>query len=301
MTKPSFRTTKGERQNIAETLDTSALEQIYRDVARGRFRWSGLPDAMPEGYIEDTALFYNAGVGMKETKQGLVVLPAKPATLSIYATPWTWLPGAVPGLTGFETDSDIYRESDLPVLWMSMSVIDRIRPYLQVMARCLKVLNVNVGALSTPVLIEGRPDASEGGNLTGVLLKSDLLGGESFIPVVRADGVPLKVLDLGVTDHTQNLISTMEAMHAKILEVMQSGDGVAKSSGITVEETQNGSQSVVQAIDLELERRKAWCDAINAALGTSVTVERADSVMVPGDAPKNPEDVPDATEEGDDA
>ena len=112
-----------------------------------------------------------------------------------------------------------------------------------------------------------------------MLLKSDLLNGESFIPVIKGDGMPLDVLDLKVTDHSQNLISCMEAMHSKILEVMQSGDGVAKSSGITVEETVNGSQSVEQAADLELMRRQAWAERINAVMGMNVTVRRADSVM----------------------
>ena len=295
MTRPTFRTSKGERRGGAsETIDTSGLVQIYRDIARGRFRWSGLPEDMPEGFIEDTALFFNAGVSMKSTPMGPVVLPAKPTALTVYGTPYSWLPGNVPGIMGFEQDPELFSESDNPVLWMSMSVMDRIKPYLDVMARCLKVLNVNVGALSTPILIEGRPDAGEGGNLTGVLLKSDLLAGESFIPVIRGDGMPLSTLDLGVQDHTQNLISTMEAMHAKILEVMQSGDGVAKSSGITVEETVNGNQSVEQAADLELERRKAWCDRINAVMGTNVSVERNVRVMAtpePMGGQSEPEDM----------
>ena len=296
MTRPSFRTTKGERAGVTEVIDTSDLEQIYRDVARGRFIWSGLPEDMPEGYIEDTALFYNAGVGIKPTSMGMVVLPAKPVSLTVYGTPYSWVPGNVPGLTGLEMDPELFSESDTPVLWMSMSVMDRIRPYLQVMARCLKVLNTNVGALSTPILINGRPDAGDGGNLTGVLLKSDMLDGESFIPVIRGDGMPLDVLDLKVTDHTQNLISTMEAMHAKILEIMQSGDGVAKSSGITVEETVNGNQSVTQAADLELARRKAWADRINAELGLNVTVERATVVMQPAQPEGAPEETPEGSE-----
>ena len=296
MTRPSFRTTKGERSGVVEVIDTSDLEQIYRDVARGRFIWSGLPEDMPEGYIEDTALFYNAGVGIKPTSMGMVVLPAKPVSLTVYGTPYSWLPGNIPGIMGFEQDPELFSESDNPVLWMSMSVMDRIRPYLQVMARCLKVLNTNVGALSTPILINGRPDAGDGGNLTGVLLKSDMLDGESFIPVIRGDGMPLDVLDLKVTDHTQNLISTMEAMHAKILEIMQSGDGVAKSSGITVEETVNGNQSVTQAADLELARRKAWADRINAELGLNIRVERATVVMQPAQPEGAPEETPEGSE-----
>ena len=280
MSRPTFRTSKGERRGGAsETIDTSGLVQIYRDIARGRFIWEGLPDDMPDGFIEDTALFYNAGVSIKDTGMGPVVLPAKPVGLTVYGTPYTWVPGNVPGVMGLESDPELFAESDNPVLWMSASVMDRIHPYLDVMARCIKVLNTNIGALSTPILINGRPDAGEGGNLTGVLLKSDMLNGESFIPVVKGDGMPLDVLDLKVTDHSQNLISCMEAMHSKILEVMQSGDGVAKSSGITVEETVNGSQSVEQAADLELERRKTWCERINAVMGTSVSVERNVRVM----------------------
>ena len=266
-----------------ETIDTSGLVQIYRDIARGRFIWEGLPDDMPDGFIEDTALFYNAGVSMKSTSMGPVVLPAKPVGLTVYGTPYTWVPGNVPGVMGLESDPELFAESDNPVLWMSASVMDRIQPYLDVMARCIKVLNTNIGALSTPILINGRPDAGECGNLTGVLLKSDMLNGESFIPVVKGDGMPLDVLDLKVTDHSQNLISCMEAMHSKILEVMQSGDGVAKSSGITVEETVNGSQSVEQAADLELMRRQAWAERINAVMGTNVSVERNVRVMAPSE------------------
>ena len=280
MTRPTFRTSKGERRGGAsETIDTSGLVQIYRDIARGRFIWEGLPDDMPDGFIEDTALFYNAGVSIKDTGMGPVVLPAKPVGLTVYGTPYTWVPGNVPGVMGLESDPELFAESDNPVLWMSASVMDRIHPYLDIMGRCIKVLNTNIGALSTPILINGRPDAGEGGNLTGVLLKSDLLNGESFIPVIKGDGMPLDVLDLKVTDHSQNLISCMEAMHSKILEVLQSGDGVAKSSGITVEETVNGSQSVEQAADLELMRRQAWAERINAVMDMNVTVRRADSVM----------------------
>ena len=290
--KPTFRTSKGERRGAVETIDTSGLVQIYRDIARGRFIWEGLPDDMPDGFIEDTALFYNAGVSMKSTSMGPVVLPAKPVGLTVYGTPYTWVPGNVPGVMGLESDPELFAESDNPVLWMSTSVMDRIQPYLDVMARCLKVLNTNIGALSTPILINGRPDAGEGGNLTGVLLKSDMLNGESFIPVVKGDGMPLDVLDLKVTDHSQNLISCMEAMHSKILEVMQSGDGVAKSSGITVEETVNGSQSVEQAADMELMRRQAWAERINAVMDMNVSVRRADNVMA--SAPQEP--VPEVTE-----
>ena len=124
--KPTFRTSKGERRGAVETIDTSGLVQIYRDIARGRFRWSGLPEDMPEGYIEDTALFYNAGVSMKDTDMGPVVLPAKPSGLTIYGTPYTWLPGNIPGIMGLEQDPKLFVESSNPVLWMSTATAPSI-------------------------------------------------------------------------------------------------------------------------------------------------------------------------------
>ena len=107
MSRPTFRTSKGERRGGAsETIDTSGLVQIYRDIARGRFIWEGLPEDMPDGFIEDTALFYNAGVSMKSTSMGPVVLPAKPVSLTVYGTPYSWVPGSVPGVMGFESDPE---------------------------------------------------------------------------------------------------------------------------------------------------------------------------------------------------
>ena len=54
----------------------------------------------------------------------------------------------------------------------------------------------------------------------------------------------------------------------------------------------DGAQSGEQAADMELMRRQAWAERINAVMGMNVTVHRADSVMA--SAPQEP--VPEVTE-----
>ena len=53
---------------------------------------------------------------------------------------------------------------------------------------------------------------------------------------------------------------------------------------------------MTQAADLELARRKAWADRINAELGLNVTVERATVVMQPVQPEGAPEETPEVTE-----
>ena len=53
---------------------------------------------------------------------------------------------------------------------------------------------------------------------------------------------------------------------------------------------------MTQAADLELARRKAWADRINAELGLNVTVERATVVMQPAQPEGAPEETPEVTE-----
>lgn len=298
MARPSFRTTKGERNAMTETIDTSDIEQWYRDVCGGRYVWDGLPEGCPRDFIESTALFYNEGVGARRVpglySDGLI-LPAKASTVSVYGTPVDWLPGFLPGITGYESVPSLYQPSDSPVLWMQASVISRIRPWLDIMSAAIKCLNSNVQALQTPVLISGRPSGCDGDNLTAVLLRDDLGNAAARIPVIDPNGLPVEVLDLGAQDHTQNLMSTIEACHSKILELIQSGDGVAKSSGITVQETVNGSQSVEQTADMGLDKRREWCDAVNDALGWSLSVRRPAQTMAqaPQTEEEGDEDEPD--------
>lgn len=274
-TRPSFRMSKGEASASPDAIDCTDIMRHYRNVARGSAEWSGLPDDMPPGFIEDTALWYSPGFALKPIPgMGLGGFPAKPVTYDIYGRPVEWLPEVIQGVTAYNVSDEIYRASDTPVLWVGTSMYDTIKPYAQLMAQCLRTLGQNLTALSQPIILSGRPSGRAGDNVGAILLKSDISSGQMYIPCVAGEGVPMEVLDLKAQDHTQNLISTLSACDARILEIINTSNGIQKSSGITTEETETGAMPLEYAQGGIDALKRAWCDAVNDALGTSISYRR---------------------------
>lgn len=274
MSRPSFIASKAQRSRSTR-IDTTDIMRHYRNVLRGSSDWEGLPEGMPPGYIEDTALWYASGFAIKRVRGwGLGGFPANPVTLDIYGRPVTWLPSIISGVTAYRESDDIYRESDTPVLWIGTSLYDQIKPYAQLMAQCLTTLGQNLTALSQPVIISGQPSGQAGDNIGALLLKSDLMDGEMYIPTVTGQGVPLDVLDLHATDNTQNLISTLNAMDARILEILRGSNGIEKSSGITTAETETGERSLECNLSGYDALCDEWAERVNAKLGTEIVHKR---------------------------
>lgn len=273
MSRPSFVASKGSRRT--SRIDTTDIMRHYRNMLRGSSQWEGLPEGMPPGYIEDTALWYSAGFAIKKVRGwGLGGFPVNPETLDIYGRPVTWLPAIVNGVTAYRATDDVYRASDTPVLWIGTSLYDQIRPYAQLMAQCLTTLGQNLTALSQPVIISGQPSGQAGDNIGAILLKSDLMDGEMYIPTVTGQGVPLDVLDLHAADNTQNLISTLNAMDARILEILRGSNGIEKSSGITTAETETGERGLEYNLSGYDALCDEWAERTNDRLGTDIVHKR---------------------------
>lgn len=295
--KPTFLLSKGERNAQDELLYTGDIEAHYRQVAGGLYEWDGLPEDCPRDFIESMALFYSGGVGCKRVKgMGEIIAPIKPANLTIYGQPYEWIPEPMRGFMPIASDSEFFKPSNEPSLWFGISVYDNIEPYLNIMAQTLKVLKTNIVGLSQPVMISGLPNAPLG----GLILKSELMDGETYIPLASRNGVSAEVLDLKAQDHTQNLISTIDWCDARILEIMASSNGVEKSSGITTMETVSGVQSVVQQFQNGLKRRQDWADRVNDRFRMDLSVKAGmgfDSLLAKGAEDMNKND---ESEVGDD-
>lgn len=290
--RPTFLLTKGERAKADGQLYTGDIIEHYRSVAAGKYAWDGLPEGCPRTFIEDSALFFSPGVAAKKVRgYGPVICPIRPSTLDFYGRPYTWMPEPFRGMRPIAADADYFSESGEPALWTGISAADAIEPYLDVMQRCLSVLNTNVFALSQPIMITGVSGASLG----SMVMKSELIDGAVYIPTTGAGATPPEVLDLGAEDHTQNLISTIDWCDARILEVMASSNGVEKSSGVSAVETVSGVQSVMQQFEAGLELRREWCDRINDRLKLSISVRPGKGVQslsgtAPGSDDAEPED-----------
>lgn len=290
--KPTFLLSKGQRNALKETVYTDDLVEHYRMIAGGLYEYDGLPDGCPRDFIESSAVFFSPGCGCKRVRgMGEVIAPIKPANLTVYGRPYEWIPEPLRGMMPISADSDFFKPTSDPCLWIGSSTFDNIEPYLKIMGVALKVLHTNIFGLSQPVMISGLPVTN---NLKGLILKDEIIEGQVYLPVTDRNGIDAQVLDLKAQDHTQNLISTVDWCDARILEIMASSNGVQKSSGITTMETVSGVQSVLQQFQNGLELRKDWCDRVNDRFGMSLTVKPGEGIKALTDGkaeePRNDDD-----------
>lgn len=270
---------KGTRKRMAGRFQSEELEVRYRDMLRGLYQYSGdgLPEDMPYGFIEAEALYYASGVAFKDVDGlGFCCFGANPVYVSIYGTPVKWLPQNVWGMNANQAAESIgiFKESDTPVLWNRASQQERIRPYIDIMRRALNTLYVNLGALNHPVLIQGIASGKPGDNIASLMLESELDDGATFIPMVRpGDPLGLTAIDTGISDNTQNLISTIDWADTQIKAILGLDTGIEKASGIGAYDAK-GTGALATSTDSGLELRREWLEKVNDIFGTSIAVKR---------------------------
>ena len=151
-----------------------------------------------------------------------------------------------------------------------------IEPYIEIMRKAMNALNLNVAAMSQPVLVQAQP----GVELKARMLESDLGTGKVYIPVIDSGAVPAEVLDLKATDHTVNLLGVIHDMDAEILTILNIRSTLEKASGISTAEASASDQEIMEGLDHGLRLRQQWCERINAVLGTNFSVRLADSAVI---------------------
>lgn len=283
--RPSFIRTKGDRRKLGRRIDTTNLEMYYRDLLRGKFIYKGLPPDCPTGFIEADALWDYCGCSMKKVRgyKPLCVFPCSPVYLDIYGRPTKWLPNvygwAIDGQDATPDGTDIFSESDSPVLWNTISYRDRVLPFLQIQARALTALGNNISSLNHAVIISGVA-GNAGDNVGAMMLESELQEGATYIPVCDVRGgnpLGIQAVDLKVNDHTANLVSVIENMDSTIKMILGVDTGVQKSSGIGAFDAK-GITPIAADTDAELSMRQDWLEKLNAIYGTDMSVERNDSL-----------------------
>ena len=288
-----FMTTKGQRNQQEDGIYTGHIIDHYRAIAGGTYRYTGTPEDMPDGFIEDTALFFAPGVGCKKVKSlGTVILPIQASTLNVYGRPYDWIAMPLNGMIPIAADSELFAASNDPSLWLGVATRDLIQPYIDIMSNALMTLNTNIDGLNEPIMVSGMPGAE-----LGTLVLSDKLKNKDRIIHTTGNAYKAEILDLKAQDHTQNLISTIDWCDARILEIMAASNGVEKTSGVSTMETVSGVQSVLQQLQIGLEKRKGWVDAVNDRFKMSMTVEFGEGVKALMGGGQEPSQSDDSEEE----
>lgn len=268
MPKPVCYTSKGEA-NSPDFPNFDPLE-TYRIIARGIYIWEGLPKDVPEGFIEEMLFKYGCVSAKDVPGLGQCIFAASPVLKGIYGDPISWLPTAVQGRFEYPGLMD---QSTNPCLWIGQAPQIRAEIYADILYKSLLALRQNVVSLSQPIMLDGRPGNTADAEILDYELKSGVLS----IPVIDAERIGVKVLDLKAADHTQSLIATANAMNNEILSIIGvKNTGTEKSSGINIAEATSVHQELSLKSDNGLNLRTQWCERMEE-FGFSFKVRLSDA------------------------
>lgn len=253
--RPSFLLSKGERRETEGLILPEDILLHYAEVYASRFIWEGTPKDMPRGFIEK-ALFWTGGVAPVRAFGEENLVAAYPVMLGIYAQPISWEPVPAGGSIIPPQLMREYKQSKDPMLHC-VPMAEQIRELCVLMADAYNCLKQTLFSMGQPVAIQGMV----GGEVNVIESKDALLGRKLVVPTLDKTGIQASVIDLGGKDHTQNLISTINALDCEILARFGiKSAGTEKASGVTSEETLSITQELQLINMADYELRSEWAE-----------------------------------------
>ena len=253
--RPSFLLSKGERRETEGLILPEDIKLHYAEVYSSRFMWEGTPKDMPLGFIEK-ALFWTGGIGPVRAFGEEQLIASYPVMVGIYAQPITWEP--IPAGASLIPPSLMreYKQSKDPMMFC-VPLAEQIDDLCKLMADAYNCLKQTLFSMSQPVVVQG----VVGGEVNVMEAERKLLGRQLTVPTLDKTSMLASTLDLGGKDHTQNLISTINALDCEILARMGiKSAGTEKASGVTSEETLSITQELQLINKFDYDLRVKWCE-----------------------------------------
>lgn len=253
--RPSFILSKGERREGEGLILPEDILLHYAGIYASRFQWKGVPKDMPLGFIEK-ALFFTGGIAPVCAFGENQLIASVPVLLGLYAQPVTWEPVPAGGSIIPPNLMKQYKQDRDPSLYC-LPMEAQIRELCVLMADTYNCLRQTVFSMAQPVVVQG----AVGGEINIRETERTLYGRKLAVPSLDKTGMQASVLDLGGKDHTQNLISTINALDCEILARMGiKSAGTEKASGVTSEETLSITQELQLVNQYDYELRKKWTE-----------------------------------------
>ena len=253
--RPSFILSKGERREGEGLILPEDILLHYAEIYASRFQWKGVPKDMPLGFIEK-ALFFTGGIAPVRAFGENQLIASVPVLLGLYAQPVTWEPVPAGGSIIPPNLMKQYKQDKDPSLYC-LPMEAQIRELCVLMADTYNCLRQTVFSMAQPVVVQG----AVGGEINIRETERTLYGRKLAVPSLDKTGMQASVLDLGGKDHTQNLISTINALDCEILARMGiKSAGTEKASGVTSEETLSITQELQLVNQYDYELRKKWTE-----------------------------------------
>ena len=253
--RPSFLLSKSERKGMDGLILPEDIQLHYSEIYASRFIWEGTPKDMPQGFIEK-ALFWTGGVAPVRAFGEEQLIASYPVMLGIYAQPISWEPIPAGGSIIPPNLMREYKQSRDPMMFC-LPMAEQIRDLCFLMADAYNCLKQTLFSMSQPVVVQG----VVGGEVNVYETERTLKGMRLTIPTLDKTSMQASTLDLGGKDHTQNLISTINALDCEILARMGiKSAGTEKASGVTSEETLSITQELQLINKFDYDLRVRWTE-----------------------------------------
>lgn len=251
--RPLSIASKAERMDPL-LIDTDMLLAHYEDVYASRFRWTGGPEDMDPSWPE-RMLYRHGLLGTAEAFGSWQLAGGRIGLRGIYDQPLNWFPEC----DGTAIPEGWMNPHEGPTVRIPFIPRDETEPLCELMAHAWRTMRTNIKAMSQPVLVQG----TVGSELNVKEAKDAIDGVKPMILTLDRTAVEAKALDLGAKDHTESLIKVINDLDCEILARFGiRSAGTEKASGVTAEETLSIAQELRLRLELDLESRRRFCEAV---------------------------------------
>ena len=265
-------------------------EQLYQQLAH-MFTWDGLPQTVPNDYIERNLVRHGYVLFYEEESIGLDVLRATVLgwnrhDLPVLARTWSTTTNSevhpqiertIKYLSDSEDSIEQFDPTKDGVLIMNMafgenctSIVDH---FAQRLALVQQAFDTNLLWANVPYIFQTSSDETR---LSIEKLFSDIFTGKPFTIVDKelfVDNKDRTGVPTGITFIGKDLMDVQNEIMMKFKQTVGFDTaGVEKAERVLQAEIDSNTQHTKSVLQIMLEQREKACEAINAFFGTNITV-----------------------------
>jgi len=249
------------------------MRESIIEILLSRFEWGGLPENMPEYYLERILIMYGKAAMINHKTDGFIVARGSTDGLNHYEKP-THFNVVSPTMTG---RFDLYGDDIVLVENNSTGTSDMeiINNYIKVLGELMVTKGVNLQTLKTPFLLKG--DEKTRNSLYEAL--NQITFGESHIMLDGkfAKGNPdaVDVLNLNSPYHLDKLHADYERTRNELLELLgiNTNPNPEKKERMITGEVNANNQEVEMARVTRFKLRERAAEEASKKFGRKITVK----------------------------
>lgn len=283
MARPNIPTLPDDKVNYYR-------EQLYQQLAH-MFQWDGLPQTVPNDYIEHNLVRHGYLLFYEEESIGLDVLRATVLgwnrhDLPVLARTWSsttnsevhpQIERTIKYLSDSEDSIEQFDPSKDGVLIMNMAFGENcatiVDHFAQRLALAQQAFDTNLLWANVPYIFQTSSDETR---LSIEKLFSDIFTGKPFTIVDKelfVDNKDRTGVPTGITFIGKDLMDVQNEIMMKFKQTVGFDTaGVEKAERVLQAEIDSNTQHTKSVLQIMLEQREKACEAINAFFGTSLTV-----------------------------